>query len=430
MWRSVYVPTIALSFAEGLLVPVLPLYVASLGVPLWWVGLVLAGEAIGMLVGDLPAGALLRRIDRRTAMLAGIGLLGAAVGATAFVDGAPAVFALRLGAGLGAALWGISRHAYLADAVPLQRRGRVIAAFGGAHRIGLLAGPAVGGVVAVSFGFPAVFVVYAAVAAVTLALVAGVRDGAVSDDAAASHPTPRTAPAAAGEGATAAARSAAWAEIAAIGTRTLLAAGAGTLLAQAIRAGRRIVIPLYGGVALGLDVDQVGWILSLAAAFDVALFPVAGWVMDHLGRKAAIVPSFALQAIGMALVPATAGFAGLAVAASLIGLGNGLGSGTMMTIGADLAPKGAMGEFLGAWRLVGDGGGMVSPVLVGGLADALGLAAGTLAVAALGMGAVVAFAYGVPETGAVRARPAGSQRSGAGRGPRPSRWRRQQRRQT
>jgi MFS family permease len=189
-----------------------------------------------------------------------------------------------------------------------------------------------------------------------------------------------------------------WASVWALGWRRLGAAAAGVLMAQAIRAGRRIVIPLYAAAVLGLDVQQVGWIVSLAAAFDVLLFPVAGWVMDRFGRKHAIVPSFALQAVGMALVPLTAGFAGLAAAASLIGLGNGLGAGTMMTVGADLPPKDAVGEFLGAWRLVGDGGAMGGPVLVGALADALGLAFATVAVAAVGAGAALTFAYGVPET--------------------------------
>ena len=169
-------------------------------------------------------------------------------------------------------------------------------------------------------------------------------------------------------------------------------------MAQAIRAGRKIVIPLYGATALGLDVQQVGWIVSLAAAFDVSLFPVAGWIMDRFGRKWAIVPSFALQALGMALVPLTAGLLGLAAAASLIGLGNGLGSGTMMTLGADLAPRQAVGEFLGVWRLIGDGGAMGGPVLVGAVADVVSLPLATLAIAAVGAGAAFTFAFGVPET--------------------------------
>jgi len=399
MWRSVFVPTVVLAFAEGLLVPVLPLFVASLGVPFWWVGLVLAGEAIGMLVGDLPAGSLLRRIDRKTAMLLGIALLGAAALGAAFVDAVAAVFALRVTAGLGAALWGISRHAFLADAVPLHRRGRMIAAFGGAQRIGSLAGPAVGGVVAAVGGFSAAFLLYAAVAGLALAYCWRYLESA--------PPAPRRVLARARPGVTAHALApdeadpvpaSPWASVWALGWRRLGAAAAGVLMAQAIRAGRRIVIPLYASAVLGLDVEQVGWIVSMAAAFDVTLFPLAGWVMDRFGRKFAIVPSFALQAVGMALVPLTAGFAGLAAAASLIGLGNGLGSGTMMTVGADLAPADAVGEFLGAWRLVGDGGAMGGPVLVGALADALGLAAATVAVAAVGAGAALTFAYGVPET--------------------------------
>jgi len=399
MWRSVFVPTVALAFAEGLLVPVLPLFVASLGVPFWWVGLVLAGEAIGMLVGDLPAGSLLRRVDRKAAMLLGIALLGVAALGAAFVDAVVAIFALRVLAGLGAALWGISRHAFLADAVPLHRRGRMIAAFGGAQRIGSLAGPAVGGVVAAVGGFSAAFLVYAGVAMVTLAYCWRYLESAPPvgrRDLARAHPSVTAhAPAPAMEVGEPASP---WASVWALGWRRLGAAAAGVLMAQAIRAGRRIVIPLYASAVLGLDVEQVGWIVSLAAAFDVVLFPLAGWVMDRFGRKHAIVPSFALQAVGMALVPLSGGFAGLAAAASLIGIGNGLGAGTMMTVGADLAPKNAIGEFLGAWRLVGDGGAMGGPVLVGSLADALGLAFATVAVAAVGAGAALTFAYGVPET--------------------------------
>lgn len=382
MWRSVFAPTIMLAFAEGMLVPVLPLYVASLGVPFWWVGLVLAAEAIGMLIADLPAGALLGRIDRKVAMLLGIVLLGVAALALARADGVVQVFALRLLAGLGETLWGISRHAYLTGAVPLRQRGRMIAAFGGATRIGMLAGPALGGVIAATGGFRATFLAYAAVAALAFLFSLVFLERA---------PAPARA-ASAGRG------GGMWAAVWRGQVRTLAAAGVGSLMAQAIRAGRRIVIPLFGATMLGLDVQQVGWIVSAAAAFDVSLFPVAGWLMDRFGRKWAIVPSFTLQALGMALVPLADGFGTLAAAACLIGLGNGLGSGTIMTLGSDLAPPEAVGEFLGVWRLIGDGGSMGGPVLVGALADVLSLPLATLAIAAVGAGAALTFAFGVPET--------------------------------
>jgi MFS family permease len=382
MWRSVFAPTIMLAFAEGMLVPVLPLYVASLGVPFWWVGLVLAGEAIGMLIADLPAGALLGRIDRKVAMLLGIALLGVAALALAWAEGVVQVFALRLVAGLGETLWGISRHAYLTGAVPLRQRGRMIAAFGGATRIGMLAGPALGGVIAATGGFSATFLAYAAVAALAFVFCVVFLERA---------PAPARARKPGHGGGV-------WATVWRGQAKTLAAAGAGSLMAQAIRAGRRIVIPLFGATVLGLDVQQVGWIVSAAAAFDVSLFPVAGWIMDRFGRKWAIVPSFSLQALGMALVPLADGFGALAVVACLIGLGNGLGSGTIMTLGSDLAPPEAVGEFLGVWRLIGDGGSMGGPVLVGALADVLSLPLATLAIAAVGAGAALTFAFGVPET--------------------------------
>jgi MFS family permease len=400
LWRLVFIPNVVLSFAEGLLVPVLPLYLAALGVPFWWIGLVLAGESIGMIISDLPAGALLRRMNRRGAMVGGIALMGVAALLAAFAQTAGLLFVLRLLAGLGAAVWGISRHAYLTDAVPRQHRGRVIAAFGGSQRFGSLFGPVVGGSLAVAFGFSAPFIVYAGVAFAMLLVVASVRGEEVVVAARASSV------AASGDLPTAGsvAPMNPWQQIAALGSGLLAAAGLGVWMAAAVRAGRRVVIPLYGATVLGLDAQAVGLIVSMAALVDVALFPLAGLLMDRLGRKHAIIPSFALQSVGMLLVPLTGSFVGLAAAAALIGFGNGIGSGTMMTVGADLAPEGAVGEFLGAWRLIGDAGAMGSPVLVGSLADVLGLSGATMVVAVSGFIAALAFAFGVPETGQARGR--------------------------
>jgi sugar phosphate permease len=87
--------------------------------------------------------------------------------------------------------------------------------------------------------------------------------------------------------------------------------------------------------------------------------------MDRLGRKVAIVPCFAIQGLVMLLLPLAGGFAGLLAVAAVRGFANGLGSGVMMTVGADLAPSGSRGEFLGVWRLVGDAGGSGAPLALG-----------------------------------------------------------------
>jgi MFS family permease len=180
--------------------------------------------------------------------------------------------------------------------------------------------------------------------------------------------------------------------------KVLLSAGVGQLFAQMIRSGRNIVVPLSGADVLGLSVQSVGLVMSISSTIDALMFFPAGHIMDRFGRKYAYVSCFLIQGIGMALIPFTTSFALLTIATSLIGFGNGLGSGTMMTLGADLAPKDAMGEFLGVWRLIGDGGALGGPLLVGSLADLLSLTPAIFAIAIIGMIAAGILGFFVPET--------------------------------
>ncbi|MGH2354418.1 MAG: MFS transporter, partial [Chloroflexota bacterium] len=131
---------------------------------------------------------------------------------------------------------------------------------------------------------------------------------------------------------------------------------------------------------------------------DMSLFLPAGILMDKLGRKFASVPSFIVLAIGMALVPLSTNYLGLLVATCVMGFGNGIGSGTMMTLGADLAPRRATGEFLGVWRLIGDVGSTGGPLVVGGLADLIGLAFAAFSLSGVGILAATTLLLFVRET--------------------------------
>ena len=63
---------------------------------------------------------------------------------------------------------------------------------------------------------------------------------------------------------------------------------------------------------------------------------------------------------------------GAVVAGVIMGIGNGMSAGTMLTLGGDLAPKDA-GPFLAALGMMQDGGAVIGPILVGWLADSVGL---------------------------------------------------------
>ena len=62
----VYLPTFLISLAGGILTPVLPLFLRDFDVGYGLVGLVLSGQAIGMLVADIPSGMVLRWLGQRS----------------------------------------------------------------------------------------------------------------------------------------------------------------------------------------------------------------------------------------------------------------------------------------------------------------------------------------------------------------------------
>lgn len=383
MLLPVYLPTALLAFGQGLLVPTLPFYARSIGASASLIGFIVAAAGIGTLLADVPAGILLGRLGRRPAMLLGAGLVALSTLALGLTDNVALLLTLRLLAGVGTALWGLSRHAYITDVTVPSQRGRSIAVFGGINRTGNLLAPAAGGFVGAAFGLAAPFFLAGAFGVLTalLALFFVRETGAAHGPSASGHRVR-------------------WGLVAAMvreNRRDLTAAGVAQVFAQMIRAGRQLLIPLYGA-SLGLEVAAVGTIISFAAALDVAMFFPAGFAMDRFGRKVAAVPSFAVMAIGMALMPLAADYRGLLIAAAVIGFGNGLGSGTMMTLGADLAPPGAVGEFLGFWRLIGDAGQAGGPLVVGTAADAFGPPATALILCGIGVAAALTLALLVRET--------------------------------
>jgi MFS family permease len=378
----VYAPTLLLAVGGGMLTPILPLYAASFGASYALIGLVLGSRGLGTILGDLPAGMLIRRVGQRRLMMVGLVCIALCGLAMSTAQALWMLILYGLLEGMGGALWNISRHAYLTDAAPQGQRGRAIATFGGIFRTGNLIGQALGGLLGAWLGLRAPFAVYAVIALVTLIFPAlfGV-DGAHHQAHKAGHGHSVNL----------------W-HVIRDNYKVLLSAGVGQLFAQMIRSGRNIVVPLYGADVLGLSVQSVGLVMSISSTIDALMFFPAGHIMDRFGRKYAYVSCFLIQGIGMALIPFTTSFALLTLATSLIGFGNGLGSGTMMTLGADLAPKDAMGEFLGVWRLIGDGGALGGPLLVGSLADLLSLTPAIFAIAIIGMIAAGILGFFVPET--------------------------------
>jgi MFS family permease len=100
----------------------------------------------------------------------------------------------------------------------------------------------------------------------------------------------------------------------------------------------------------------------------VALFYPAGRIMDRFGRLWIAVPSMLMLGGSIIILPLTGGPLSLAVATVIMGAGNGLSSGIVLTLGADVAPRDGTVRFLSLWRLMNESGHGAGPLLVGAVA--------------------------------------------------------------
>ena len=382
---TIYLPSALMAVVRGMLSVLLPLFAlreleASYGL----VGIVVAGQSLGMLFMDLPGGMVLERLHGKRTMLVGLIMSTFSGFALSWSNSVPEAVAYLLIMGAGLSLYSLARHAFVAETMNVAERGRAISWLGGANRIGQTIGPILAGVLAAAIGSRLTFMVAGAILGLSWVAVLVYMPQVTL--------TSMAKPLSLG------------AYLRQLGRttrengRVLSSAGLAQLLAQMVRQARSIIIPLYAADILGLDEVAIGSIMSWMSLLDTSLFYPAGVIMDRFGRKFAIVPSFMLQGICLILIPLTTGYYALLAVACGIGLANGISSGTMMTLGADLAPIDQRGEFLSLWRVVGSSGFSLSPLVAGAIADALTLAPATLVLGATGMLASFIFARFVPET--------------------------------
>ena len=158
----------------GSLLPVLPLYLRERHASYGMVGLIVGSALIAQALGQWPAGRLAERVGRREMMV--IGLTVSAIASAAFVLPLPVewLVVLRVVQGLGFAAAAPAELAAVGDIVAPEQLGRAYAWVSGCQMAGFIAGPAIGGLLAV-FGRWAVFtttgvalLIAAAVVGVTL----------------------------------------------------------------------------------------------------------------------------------------------------------------------------------------------------------------------------------------------------------------------
>jgi MFS family permease len=377
-WRSlaaIYAPAALFSTSQGAVLPVLPLTARDLGASVAVSAFLIALLGVGQVAGALPAGALVARSGERTAMLLAALVSAAALTGAVFAPGEAVLALCVLALGLAAAVWSLARQSFLTAAAPVHLRARALSTLGGVGRIGTFVGPFLGAGGSALFGLRGSYVV----AGIAVLLAAGVvlllPDPELEESRHGPSPTLR--------------------EVLRSHARVLATLGVAALAVQAVRQSRQTVLPLWCD-HIGLDATTTSLVAGVSGAVDMLLFYPAGSVMDRLGRAAVGVPSMLVLALGHVLLPFTHTAWTVALAGVVLGFGNGMGAGLVMTLGADAAPPGGRAVFLGAWRLVTDTGAASGPLLVGVLAGAGSLVVATGGVAVLAVAAAAGLFRFVP----------------------------------
>lgn len=386
-WRSIalpaFAPTLLFSIGEGAILPVIPLVADDLGAGLALAGVIAGAITLGELLGNIPSGPVIARLGERPAMI-GAALL-AVLGLLACVF-APNPVVLGLGVlliGVATAVFALARHAFMTSFVPLPYRARALSTLGGTFRLGLFIGP---------FLTAALLLVAPPRAAFWIHVVATL--GAALILLALPDPT-------ATFGAVRATRVGVARESLLRTLRrrrdVLLRLGAGAALIGGLRASRQVILPLWA-VSIGVGDARTAVIIGIAGAVDFALFYTSGAVMDRFGRLASALPSMVGLGAGHLLLAFTHdgpdAVAWFVAAALLLAVANGLGSGILMTLGADLADPADPAPFLGAWRFTSGLGGAGAPLLLAAVTGAasLPIAAGVLgALGLLGAGVLARY---------------------------------------
>lgn len=390
MYRDLFWPVLAPSLligvASGATIPVSVLAALQLGASPALGSLVIAMVGAAALATTVPAGRVIDRVGDRRAMLlsTGAGALCTALTVGALVRGGTGALALFIVSLVLRApvmnVWNLSRQALVAEHVPTRQRGRAMTALGGTMRAGNLVGPLLGAALLLRLPLWSVYVLSIVCALLALAILY-TRAGSALDVSARARRAPvtpsstDTAPDAGAQTVPvdAAAATVRW--------RAVVLSGVAVATLAMARVAQPVGVQLWG-VQLGLTESTISLLVALGAAVELVMMFPGGRLKDSLGRSPVLVVCLAVYGAGFALMPLLPHLTGMVVAVLVMALGNGLGAGINMTIGADLSPAVNRARFLGIWALFSNVGVLAGPAAVSGL-----VAVGSVRLALLGVAA-------------------------------------------
>jgi MFS family permease len=157
------------------------------------------------------------------------------------------------------------------------------------------------------------------------------------------------------------------------------------------------LFPLFFAAA-HIDIGRVGLLAAIyPATWGILQLGTGAW-SDRIGRKRLIVCGMWVQAIGLAVVAFSSGFAGFSGGAVLLGAGTAMVYPTLLAAIGDVAHPSWRASSVGVYRLWRDLGYVVGALIAGVTADTFGVVVAIWLVAGLTFVSGLVVAWRMSET--------------------------------
>ncbi len=358
------------SFGAHVVAVNLPVYARQVGVGVAVIGLLIAVYDLAEVVAKPAFGYVADRRGKKSTMLLGLAVFSLASLLFLLID-PRLLLAVRFLQGLGAAAFSVISLSLIAEHFD-ERRGQAYGIYNACKGAGYVLSPAIGGAIVFASDFAMLFVACAGVGFAALVLAAtlpdrGTKGGMDDDDD--DDLSPRALAAAFADR-----RLLPWYLV--IITNMFLV---GILFG---------FLPVYA-TSLGYDPVRVGLLVSVATLANLLVQPLAGHLADRFPAQRVVVIGVLVSAASVAVLPFTSGPVLIGIAA-LAGMGAGTVWTNTDTVVSRLAQARSMAASIGTAGSFKEIGDMLGPLLIGLLAQALGLTPAFVICGALAAASLVA----------------------------------------
>lgn len=330
-----------------------PLFAFAVTGNVFLVGLLLASNAVPRIFAGPLTGFLTDKFGRKPLVILSCTIRGATNVGQFFTGDYATFFLLEIIGQIGVAMWATSSNVLLSDVTRNETRGRVLAVRQMSTRLGFVAGPAAGGILASVFGLSSVFLLNG-VSKIVIVIVVLFMVRETKPDRPASHsdePKPtlkeRAEP---------------------FKDPAFVVLSLATIAFSMSQAGVvQTLIPVHVPDALGGDAAAVGFLLSLGALITFFFALPAGVIADKWGRKHALVPGLLCSCAAAVALSVGDVYLFVACAVVLLGIGEAFSLTTAQTYAMDLAPESSRGAFIGMWSFSLGLGAALGPLLLSSL---------------------------------------------------------------